>query len=204
MSARRLVALFSCMMFSLFCLSAPLAEARGHDGVYMGMGYTQLFMYTPEQQSGGPTLGRVNVGPGFGGNAVVGYDFCGTRWGIQMPFEITTQRLNRAEWPFEINLGVEAVLHLVEWRNELDFHLVGGAGWNYLTEGGIQNHSRSQGISADLGPGLSYYFFRGEKSSAALTFEVPFRMVHYFGDHLSGNGTTFIAFPMRISVQVGF
>lgn len=178
-------------------------EACGHNSFYLGAGYTQLFMYTPQNQRGN-TNENVTFGPGFGVNALVGYDFCNSRWGIQMPFEFTRQRLNRFEWVSQVGSSVEGVLHLAEWQSGLDIHLVGGAGWTYISEGKVRDNTAAKGITASLGPGLSYYFSRTDKVSAAVVFEVPFKLIHYFGTHLSSGGTTLIAFPMRVSMQVGF
>ena len=204
MSAKRILVVVSCLLFVLCPLNIPKTYACGHDGVYFGLGYTQNYMVTSEHRLGGANLGRVIFGPGFGGNAVVGYDFPGSRWGIQIPFEGTSQKLNHYEWVLQFNLAAEGVVHLKEWNNGLDFHLVGGVGGTYLTEGNTNNNSAAKGIIASLGPGLSYYFTRTEKFSASLTAEIPFRMVHYFGDNLSRGGTTLFAIPGRISIQFGF
>jgi hypothetical protein len=202
MSAKRAFLLISCLL--VFFLPQRKAIPCGHDGIYFGGGYEQLFMYTPEHRLGGSSLGRVKFGPGYGANAVVGYDFCGSRWGIQMPFEFSMLRLNGSEWVKQFGSSVEAVLHLVEWKNGLDFRLVGGAGWTYLTEGNINDHTASVDMTGSVGPGLAYYFTRTEKLSAAVVGELPLRVIYYFGDHLSKNGTTVFALPIRISVQVGF
>ena len=188
----------------LFAWRPQPALACGHDGVFMGVGYTQLFMYTPEHSLGAPTSGRVYFSPGYGANATVGYDFCGSRWGIQMPFEFVRLKLNHAEWVNQFGSSVEAILHLVESDSGWDFHLLGGVGWSRISEGAINDRSNAYGITASLGPGVSYFFARGERVSAALALEVPFRMIYYFGDRLSANGTTIIAFPIRLSIQVGF
>lgn len=203
-SKRAFLLLFFVLLLVLGSLRAPSALACGHDGFYVGVGYTQLFMFTLEDRLSSGDLGRIHFSPGFGAHALIGYDFCGSRWGIQMPFEFTRQRLNYAEWVNQFGSSLEGVFHLVEWGNGLDIHLVGGAGWAYLSEGSIQNRTASAGITVDLGPGLSYYFSRTEKISAALALEVPFRMINYFGNHLSANGTTIFAIPVRISIQVGF
>lgn len=177
-------------------------HACGHDGFYMGMGYTQLFMVTSERRLGSNQ--RITFGPGMGANAVFGYDFCGSRWGIQAPFEFTRQRLNHLEWVNQFNLSLEGVVHLAEWANGIDLRLIGGAGWSYLTEGKIDDRTSGTGIIAHFGPGFAYYFSKTEKVTAAIVTEVPFRMIHYFGDRLSAGGTTIFAIPIRISLQVGF
>lgn len=180
------------------------AFACGHDGFYMGVGYNQLFMYTTERSMSGTASDRVYFGPGYGANAVIGYDFCGSRWGIQMPFEFARLKLNHVEWVNQFGSSLEGVLHLAEWDNGFDFHLIFGAGWSYISEGRFDDRSNAAGITGSLGPGISYYFSRTENVSAALALEVPFRLIYYFGDHLSAGGTTVIAFPIRLSIQVGF
>lgn len=180
------------------------AVARGHDGFYAGVGYEQLFMYTPEHRLGAGSQPRITFGPGFGGNAVFGYDFPNSRWGVQLPFEFASQKLNSSEWVNQFNVSVEGVVHLVEWDNGLDFHLVGGGGWTYLTEGKYSDNTSGAGFIASLGPGLSYYFSRTEKISAALAVELPLRFIYYFGDRLSRNGTAIFGIPLRLSLQVGF
>lgn len=186
--------------------TAKEATACGHDGFYIGLGYEQLFMYSNEDRltTSAGDLGRISFGPGFGANALIGYDFCGSRWGVQMPFEFARFKLNRSEYINQFGSSLEGVLHLAEWDNGLDVHLVGGFGWSYVTEGKIKDRSADAGITASVGPGLSYYFSRTEKLSAAVALEAPFRMIYYFGSHLSANGTTVLAFPIRLSMQLGF
>lgn len=192
----------------IFILAAssfvPEAMACGHDGFYVGGGYEQLFMVTPEHQLGTGSTPRISFGPGFGANLVGGYDFCGSRWGIQVPLEFAALKLNHAEWVYNLAASVEGVLHLREWKNGLDFHLVGGIGWTYLTEGSINDRTRNNGITASIGPGLSYFFARKASWSGAVTAELPLRYAYYFGNHLSSNGTSVFAFPLRLSVQFGF
>lgn len=207
MFARRTFPLFLAFLLITSQMAiANEAAACGHDGFYIGMGYEQLFMYTPEDRltTGAGNLGRVSFGPGYGANALMGYDFCGSRWGIQMPFEFARLRLNRSEYVNQFGSSLEGVLHLAEWDSGIDVHLVGGFGWSYLAEGKIMDRSADAGITASVGPGLSYYFSRTEKLSAAIAVELPFRMIYYFGSHLSANGTTVLAFPLRISIQLGF
>lgn len=179
-------------------------HACGHDGFYVGAGYYQLFMYTTEDRLSVGELGRVNFGPGFGGTALIGYDFCGSRWGIKLPFEYARLRLNRSEWINSFGSSLEGVLHLVQWRSGPEIHLVGGFGLNYLTEGKYQDRTASVGVTAGLGPGFSYYIPNLQKVSVAITLEVPVRMVHYFGDRLSASGTTALAVPIRLAAEVGF
>jgi len=192
------------VVLSSLSLASSFAHACGHEGFFMGIGYAQLFQYTTEDENNLVASRRINFGPGYGASAVVGYDFKGSRWGIQLPFEYAALKLNRSEWVNSLSNEVEAILHLVEWSNGLDFHLVGGAGWTYLSEGSINNQTKSFGVIASLGPGFSWFFSRTEKISGALALEIPFRFVHYFKDHLSKGGTTAVAFPIRLTMQVGF
>ncbi len=161
-------------------------------------------MYTPEHRLNPVTSRRVNFGPGYGGHATFGYDFKGSRWGIQMPFEVARLKLNKTEWVTYLGSTMEGVFHIKEWSNGVDFHIQGGVGWAFLTEGRDNDQTRSWGITASIGPGFSYYFARTEKVSGALAVEVPFRYIYFLGDRLSSNGTSVIAFPIRISMQIGF
>lgn len=204
MLRRRVISLVS----GLVLLAAPFlptaALACGHDGVYFGLGFEEMYMVTTEHRLGAGNQPRVHFSPGFGANAILGYDFCGSRWGIQAPFEYSRQKFDYAEWVDQFNISFEGVVHLAEWSNGVDIRLVGGAGWSYLSEGKLSNRSTAKGIIAQFGPGLAYYFSRTEKVSAALVAELPFRMIHYFGENLSSHGTTLFAVPLRLSLQVGF
>lgn len=204
MRVRRSAALFSCLFIVLFQVISFSAIACGHDGFYMGFGYTQLFMYTTENRMSGGNADRITFGPGYGANALFGYDFCGSRWGVQMPFEFDRLKINKSEYVNQLGSSVEGVLHLVQWENGLDIHLVGGAGWMHITEGLNNNNSAATGITGSFGPGLSYYFSKQENVTLALAAEVPVRVIHYFGSHLSTNGTTILAVPIRLSFEVGF
>lgn len=204
MSIKRVRPLLLGLVFVLTPFTVPTAWACGHDGFYVGAGYEQLFLYTTESRLSGGSLGRITFGPGFGGSALLGYDFCGSRWGIQMPFEFSRFRLNNEEWVNSLGSSLEGVLHLAQWQNGLDIHLVGGAGWSYLTEGSVPNRTANAGITASLGPGVSYFIPDTKKVSIAIVAELPFRMIYYFGDRLSANGTTVLGIPLRLSVEVGF
>lgn len=208
MLSRRTLARFLAVAFAFTAILVPMQPvelfACGHDGTYVGVGYEQMFMYTPEHRLGGAAQPHIVFGPGFGANAVLGYDFCGSRWGMQIPFEFSRQRLDREEWVSQFNLSLEGVVHLAEWANGVDIRFVGGAGWSYLSEGIASNRTSAMGVIAHFGPGLGYYFSKTEKVTAALVAEVPVRMIHYFGDRLSANGTTVLAVPLRLSLQIGF
>ena len=204
MNAKRFVWLIFGVLIFVCLTYSRTTDACGHDGFYVGVGYNQLFMFTPEHRLSATSSKRINFGPGYGANALIGYDFCGSRWGIQLPFEFSRLKLNNSEWVNQYTTSVEGVLHLVEWQNGLDIHLLGGAGWSYLSEGSIDDRTASIGITASFGPGLSYYFSRTDTLSASVTFEAPFRYIYYFGNHLSSNGTSVMAIPLRLSIQVGF
>lgn len=182
----------------------PKALACGHEGFYLGLGYEQLLMYTPEDRLTVGNLGNVTFGPGYGGTALIGYDFCGTRWGVQMPFEFSRLKLNRSEWVNQFGSSAEGIFHIAQWRNGFNVHLVGGVGWSYITEGDLPGGTAAAGVTASFGPGVSFFFTQTNKISGALNLEVPIRMINYFGSHLSQGGTTILAIPMRLTVQLGF
>jgi len=192
------------LLAMLFAFIPSTSFACGHEGVYVGAGYMQLFMYTPEKQLNSYISERIKTSPGYGATALVGYDFKGTRWGIQAPFEFSRFKLNKSEWVNYYGMSIEAVFHIIEWQSGLEIHMVGGGGWAYLSEGHDYNNSRGHAVTADLGPGLSYYFSMTEKVSASIALEIPFRFTHFFGDHLSRSGTSFAAFPVRLMFEVGF
>lgn len=204
MFKKRAFFLLSCLVFTFSPFYVPKTFACGHNSFYLGAGYEQLFMYTSEDRLSAGELGRITFTPGYGGNVVLGYDFCGSRWGIQIPFEMTRQKLNHQEWVNQMGSSIEGVLHLAEWSNGIDVHLVGGVGWSYISEGSLDNRGAGTGITVSFGPGISYFFHRTEKFSSAIVFEVPLRVINYFGEHLSAKGTTLFAVPLRLSVQFGF
>lgn len=189
---------------SAIMLGSSRSHACGHEGVFFGLGYEQLIMYTPEKQLNAVTSERINFGPGFGATALVGYDIKGTRWGVQLPFEYSRLKLNHDEWVNYFGAELEGIFHIKEWKSGLDFHLVGGVGWGFLSEGDVYNNSKNNGITASLGPGLSYFFSRTEKVSGAVSLEIPFRFVNFFGNHLSRGGTSVGALPIRLTMQIGF
>jgi hypothetical protein len=195
------------LTFSFALIFAPkLTEACGHDGFFIGGGYQQMFMYTPEDQltgGGGIVSQQIKFGPGFGMHLLLGYDFEGSRWGIQAPLGYSYIRLNEAEWVHYFDIDVEGILHLAYWENGVDLYLVGGAGGSFLTEGSVSNNSRASGINVGIGPGFSYFFARG-KNKGSLYIQVPVRMVHFFGNNLSSNGTTLLQVPIRLGISVGF
>lgn len=199
--------LFFALSFSLVLIFLPgQTRACGHDGFFLGGGYQQMFMYTPEDQlaaGGGVTSRQITFGPGFGAHLLVGYDFEGSRWGIQAPFGYSYIKLNRSEWVHYFDIDTEAILHLAYWDNGIDIYLVGGLGGSFLTEGSINNNTAAAGINVGIGPGFSYFFARG-KTKGSIYIQVPVRMVHFFGNNLSANGTTLLQVPIRFGLSVGF
>lgn len=205
---KKLLFLSGPITFLLFVIlfESSSAFAAGHRGFYMGIGYEQLFMVSPDYQlnSAGSNTSRVNFGPGYGGDAVVGYNFYKTRWGVQVPFEFSRIKLNKVEWINDIAAALEGIYRIAEWDSGVDFHLVGGIGFSYLSEGRINDNTKSTGITVGVGPGVTYIFSKTEKVTGGVTAELPIRYQRYVGTHLSNNGTSVIAFPLRLSVQVGF
>lgn len=181
------------------------ADARGHDGFYIGVGALTIPMITSEHQLTVPggSSERVKFYPGVGGWLTFGYDFPDSKWGIQMPFEYHYFKLNREEWVHSLGSNLEAVLRLVQTPGGFEFHLVGGFGWTYLMEGRLNNSTRAVGMNIELGPGISWFFARGD-TRAALTLDVPFRYIYFFGDNLSAGGTSVFAAPVRLGVTIGF
>lgn len=189
----------------LFIHSA--ASACGHDGFYVGGGFTQRFLFTGDRQigAGAGSGNRVAFGPAPGGQLILGYDFCGSRWGVQFPFEYSTFRLNSAERVHLLGSSLEGVLHLAAWEDGFDFRLIGGFGWNYLTEGSLDNRSASIGLNAGIGPGFAWYFTsRGKERAGAIAVDAPFRAIIFFGDRLSASQTTVYSIPVRLTLTVGF
>ena len=192
-------------MVLLFVFTAVDADARGHDGFFMGGGVLTIPMISAEDRMTAPggDSRRVTFLPGFGGWLTFGYDFPGTSWGIQMPVEYEYFKLNDQEWTSSIGSNVEAIWRLAQASNGFEFHLLGGLGWTYLFEGQRSNRSRSTGVNFEAGPGISWFFARGD-TRASLSLETPLRVIYFFGDHLSAGGTTVFAFPIRLGVTVGF
>ncbi|MBI4126526.1 MAG: hypothetical protein HY465_03450 [Deltaproteobacteria bacterium] len=183
-------------------VSPPTAQACGHDAFYLGGGYIQQFLVTPEHRLGVGSNDRVRFGIPFTFYGLWGYDFCGSRWGIQMPFEYSRFKLNRTEWVNMMGGSFEGVFHVAAWEDGFDFHLVGGLGLQYLTEGDIQDRTESVGMTASFGPGIAWYFGKGRH--LALVSQFPVRAIVFIGDRLSANQTTVIDLPLRLGLTVGF
>lgn len=178
--------------------------ACGHDGLFIGGGYAQSHLFTYERRflPISNVNERVSFGPAFGGHAVIGYDFCKTRWGIQFPAEFVTLRLNNERTQL-LTVNAEAIYHLASWDNGMDVHLVGGGGVNYLREGETFDRSASVGANMTLGPGVSWFFSRGALSGA-ITLQIPFRSILFFGDNLTENQTLTFMIPIRFGMTFGF
>ncbi|MBI4211467.1 MAG: hypothetical protein HY540_02410 [Deltaproteobacteria bacterium] len=193
------------ILIAILMATPSASHACGHDGLYIGAGYSQSLMFSADKRRAfGFTNDRVLFGPGFGGHVVVGYDFCGSRWGLQVPFEFTTMRLNRSERVMFMSGAIEPVLHIASWENGMDFHLIGGVGPSYLNEGTIRDLTSSVGINFGMGPGLSWFLSRQNDFSVAASLDVPFRVIYFFGNRLSNNGTLVFNVPLRLSFTFGF
>ncbi len=198
--------IISSIFFVFIIFASHQADACGHDGFFLAGGYQQMFMYTPEDQltaEGGLRSQQITFGPGFGLHVIAGYDFEGSRWGIQAPLSYSYIKLDRVEWVHYFDIDLEGIFHLAYWENGIDIYLIGGTGASFLTEGKVSNKSAAAGINAGLGPGLSYFFARG-RHKGSIYIQVPVRMVHFFGDNLSADGTTLLQVPIRLGLSVGF
>ncbi len=203
----RLLVLSVCAVIFSFALLPKNADACGHDGFFIGGGYEQLFMYTPDDQlrgAGQLVSSQIVFSPGFGAHFLLGYDFKGSRWGIQMPFGYSRFKLNRSEWVNYFDTSVEGILHLASWENGIDVSLIGGAGVSILPEGPIENNTGSFGLNVGIGPAFNWFFHRGQKVTSSVYVQVPVRMVIFFGNNLSANQTTVLQIPVRVGVSLGF
>jgi len=202
---RRLFIFFPLLFTLLSIFPLESAKACGHDGFYLGGGYMQQILTTSEKRlSAVGNSEKIVFGPAIGLHVVLGYDFCGSRWGIQMPLDWSTFRLNEEERVQMMGGAVEGVFHIASWDNGADIHLVGGVGLNLITEGAIANVSQNAGINFGVGPGFSWYFLRNKRVTANFTLDVPIRMIYFFGSRLSANKTIAISVPVRLGVTFGF
>ncbi|MDO8493972.1 MAG: hypothetical protein Q7S68_01370 [Deltaproteobacteria bacterium] len=182
------------------------ARACGHEGFYTGLGYSQLFQYTPDKQLAVSTVGstsRVDWNSRFGGYVKFGYDFCASRWGVEVPLNVDQQRLNQQELVYVMTGDANAIFHIAETRKGLDFYWIGGLGGNYVTEGIIKDKSRAIGVNLNFGPGFQYFIKRGEQK-IGIGLSIPARATLYFGNNLSKNKTAVFAVPFRVGLTVGF
>lgn len=182
------------------------ANACGHEGWYAGLGYTQLVQATPDRQliAGGGASPKVDWNTRWGAHGKVGYDFCGTRWGVEVPVSLDRQRLNRQEVVNQIGLDANALYHIVETETGIDFYWIAGSGLNIAFEGPINNNTGTAGANLNFGPGFQY-FIKKEKTKVALAVSVPFKYTLYFGNNLSGaKKTSVIGVPFRVGFSLGF
>ena len=187
-----------------FLFSSP-TQACGHEGWYFGTGYSQLLQYSPNNQltaTDVPSPGRIDFKTRWGGYAKVGYDFCASRWGIELPVSLNRQRLNRSEMVNVIGVDLNALFHIIETQNGIDFYWIGGTGMNIITDGPINNNTGAGGINFNFGPGFQYFF--DQKRNISLNFSVPVKYTLYFGSHLSQGHTSVIGIPILAGFTVGF
>lgn len=182
-------------------------RACGHDGFYLAAGYEQLVMFSREDRlvRSGVNLNpqRVVFGPGFGAHVMFGYDYEGTRWGWQVPFEYSYIKLNKQEYLHYFSTALEPVLHLAVWPNGVVFSVIPTLGISVLPDGEIDDGTQGFGVNFGLGPKLSYFFARGDVRGSVY-LQVPLRAVYVFEDNLSRDGTTLFAVPIRLGLSVGF
>ena len=191
---------------ALLLLPTPTAQACGHEGFYTGVGYTQLFQYTPDKQLAVATVGstsRVDWNSRFGGYLKFGYDFCASRWGVEVPLGMDQQRLNQQELVYVLTGDVNAIFHIAETRKGIDFYWIGGLGGNYVSEGTIKDKSRAVGTNLNFGPGFRYFIKNG-KQKVGIELAMPARATLYFGNNLSRNKTAVFALPIRIGLTTTF
>lgn len=204
MKTRLLLVVLAVTLMAL--VSVPdKAHARGHDGLYIGFGLLTMPQFTTEHRMTvvGGSSPRIKFWPGFGGWLLLGYDFPNSMWGLQMPIEYQYFKLNGQEWTSQIGSTLEGVVRISQWSNGLEFHLLGGLGWTHIFEGKIGNQTAATGMTAEIGPGFSW-FFKRDDTRASLTLELPLRYTYFFGNNLSRNGTSVFAIPVRLGVTVAF
>ncbi|OGQ43201.1 MAG: hypothetical protein A3I70_00865 [Deltaproteobacteria bacterium RIFCSPLOWO2_02_FULL_44_34] len=165
----------------------------------------QLLQFSPDNQLIGGGLipsGKVQWQTRWGAYAKVGYDFCSSRWGIELPFSYNRQKLNRSETVHMIGIDANAVFHIVETQKGADFYWIAGTGVNLVTEGSINNNTGNAGINLNFGPGFQYFINKSPK--VALGVSLPFKYTLYLGDHLSRNNTQVFGFPVQVGFTIGF
>ena len=177
----------------------------GHEGWYVGAGYTQLLQYSPDNQltAAGAATRKIDWRTRWGAYGKVGYDWCGSRWGIEVPFSYNRQKLNRSEMVNIFGVDANAVFHIVETTGGADFYWIGGMGMNIVTDGQIKNNTGAGGINVNFGPGFQY-FLKKTKPKVAIGVSVPVKYTYYFGNHLSRSGTSVFGFPIQVGFTIGF
>lgn len=200
------------LLVSLLCFVGPwsmvyrLAYACGHEGWYVGAGYTQLIQFSPDHQlvAGGAASPKVDWNTRWGAHGRVGYDFCTSRWGVEVPFSFDRQRLNRREVINQIGIDANAIYHIVETEAGADFYWIVGSGVNMAFEGPVNNNTGTAGANLNFGPGFQY-FIKKDKTQVALGISAPFKYTLYFGNNLSGaKKTSVIGVPFRVGFSLGF
>ena len=105
------------LALALFLLIFSIAKAHacGHEGTYAGLGYTQLFQFSPDRQlvATGGTSPKVNWNSRWGAHLRLGHDFCQSRWGVEFPFSFDRQRLNRNEFINQIGIDSNSYSKIV-------------------------------------------------------------------------------------------
>ncbi|MDO8527855.1 MAG: hypothetical protein Q7T03_09235 [Deltaproteobacteria bacterium] len=197
------------LVFLLVCclevLVPATSNACGHEGFYIGGGYQQLFQFSPDRQlvgGGAVSPGKIDWRTRWGFYGKAGYDFCESRWGVELPVSYNRQKLNRAETVSVIGVDLNAIFHIIETPGGLDFYWIGGSGMNIVTDGQVKNNSGSGGVNINFGPGLQYFI--SKKPKVAMGISVPFKYTLYFGDHLSKNITQVFGIPIMAGATIGF
>lgn len=198
---------FALLLFFglLLFLRIPKAHACGHEGWYGGIGYGQLFQFSPDKRltaGGGSSANNVSFKTRYGGYAKIGYDWCGTRYGIEFPFSYNRQRLNRQNMIHLFGMDVNAVIHLVETEGGADFYWIAGTGMNIVPRDVASNTRKAVGINLNFGPGFQYFI--SKKPRVALGVSVPLKYTLYFGSNLSARKTQVIGVPFLVGFTVGF
>ena len=181
--------------------------ACGHEGPYVGLAYTQLIQHTRDNRYIGSTstttAQKISWGSRYGTQVKFGYDFCGTRFGVEMPIGVNYQLLNNADDVLVLNLDTNLIIHIIETEGGLDFYWIAGVGATVVTEGDIDDNSKAGGISGNFGPGVQYFFNQG-KHRSAIGLSIPVKYTMYVGDNLSKDRTSVIGVPVNIGFTIGF
>ncbi len=201
---------FACALFI-----SVNAYART-EGFYIGGGYQQPLLWSwkkqgdfTQQQPGS----AIRFWPTFGAYAVGGYEFGYPDWlGLALPVNWSYMKLNRSEWVQHINADAEAIFHLSDPENKFDPFLGALIGFNFLTEGKVQNESQSIGPDFGFTMGFRYslmeYAVAGSPhiKNLSLVVELPVKIILWLNDHdLSNSGTTpFLQFPLHVGLTYTF
>lgn len=210
---KKLLVLLAVIGFGILFSSTVHARA---EGFYIGGGYNQPLMYTWEKQG---DFTQVNPGdsitffPAFGAFLMGGYEFHRPDWfGLALSVNWGMVRLNKAEWVQLFSPDAEALFHMLDPESKWDPYIAGLMGMNYMTEGKIQNGSKSWGPEFGIAFGLKYtlseYARAGSSNikNLSLMFEVPVKIMLFMNDRdLANTGTTpVLAFPVKIGLTYTF